>query len=282
MRLTNFIIPYPVLGIEGDFNEDCVVNSSMTLDTTPTHFIFHINLQLDDALILNLIKENKAAFSCEVDCSKTYYNQTFTIKKKCFDIIIERTSLAGKVQFFFAVIVVSPISDYKNPNFNQRFYSGYKFSLQKGNLLAFLGVAPFNADIKYDELQAIGSIVEVKEDMQHNFTNFDFSGDKIRIFLPSDEFQKFNRTNDSRCADISHASIVQCSLISALYSYKDYADRLWAQTLQVRVKTESELKEFENLAELDSFQISKLVDILLGNANKRMFGSIEKILSTTD
>lgn len=277
MKLTKFVLPYPVLGIDGAFNDDCVVNSTMTIETTQTKFVFHIQLQMDDGMIMDYIKNNQASFSCEVDCPKTYYHEIFLTKNKDFIIEIERTSLVGNVQFFFSVVAVTAIDKYDNPNNNKRYYAGYKFNLQKGHLLSFLGEHTFNADIKYNELRALGSIVEVKEDPQENYTHFDFSSDKIRIFLPSEEFRNFYRSNNNVLADFTHASIVQCGLISALFSFKDYQNTLWAQTLILRVKNDPKLKQFENLDELDALQISKMVDILLDNANKRMFKNIDNI-----
>ena len=244
MKLTKFVMPYPVLGIEGAFEDNCVVNSTMTFETTLTKFVFHIHLQMDDEMIMSLIQDDKASFSCEVDCAKTYYREVFLPKDKDFVIEIERTSLVGNVQFFFSVVATKAIEGYKNPNNNQRFYSGYKFNLQKGHLLSYLGERTFNADIKYDELKAIGSIVEVKEDPQEQYTHFDFTGDKIRIFLPSEEFTNFNRSNNNLLADITHASIVQCGLISALYAFTQHQNTWCAKTLVRMIKTDAKLKPF--------------------------------------
>lgn len=270
-------MPYPVLGIDGAFEEHCVTGCSMMFETKQTNFTFHIHLKIDDEMILSLIKDNKASFSCEVDCVKTYYREVFLTKEKEFVVEIPRTSLVGKVEFFFSVVAIDTIEGYKNPNNNQRYYSGYKFNLQKGHLLSYLGERVFNADIKYDELNAIGSIVEVKKEPQEKFTHYDFTSDKIRIFLPTEEFINFNRSNTNSLADLTHASIVQCGLISALYSFKQHKNTLWARTLVMRVKTDPKLKQFENLEELDGLQISQLVDALLDNANKRMFEAINTL-----
>lgn len=270
-------MPYPVLGIDGAFEDSCTVGCTMTFETTITNFVFYIDLQIDDETINQLVDQDLAVFSCEIDCVKTYYRNVFATKNKKFTIEIPRTSLVGNVSFFFSAVVVKKIENYKNPNYNQKFYGGYRFNLQKGHLLAYLGERTFNADIKYDELKAIGSIVEVKEDTQEAYTHFDFSGDKIRIFLPSEEFHNFNLTNNNLFADITHASIVQCGLISAIYAYKDFKHTTWAETLLLRVKTDSKLKAYEDLENLDGLQISQLVNALLDNANKRMFSTINSL-----
>lgn len=281
MKLTKYMLPYPVLGLDGAFNDNCHVSVSLTFETTLANFVFHVKLEMDDSIIQGFINEGKAAFSCEVDCSKTFYRKVFLSKKKDFDIEIPRTALLGDVNFFFSAVALQSIEEYTNDNMNSRYYYGYSFNLQKGHLLVYFGEHIIDASIKYDELKALGSIVEVKEDSKENFTYYDFSGEKIRIFLPSAEFRNFTRSNNNILADITHASIVQCSLISALNVYKEYKNTLWARTLKVRVQTESKLKQFDNLDDLDNKQISQLVNILLDNANKRMFSTIDSLRSNS-
>jgi hypothetical protein len=269
------MIPYPVLGLEGAFNDECNVDVSIESRITISKYEFDVKMSISDETILTLIDKGKAAFACEIDCSKTFYRSVFTSKKNVMSIEIPRTSLLGEVNFFFSVVLLSDIVDYQNPNMNRRYYDGYKFNLSKGSLLAYFGERTFNADIKYDELKAVGTIVEVKEEPNENYTYYDFAGDKIRIFLPTDEFKNFNRSNNNLLADITHASIVQCALTSALHAYKDHKNTLWAQTLKMRTITQRNLKCFEDLEELDSRQISHMVSILLDNANKRMFAKLD-------
>lgn len=277
MKLSKYIIPYPVLGIEGAFDDNCKVGSTMTFETTQDNYIFHIHLEIDEEMILDLIDQEKASFSCEVDCARTNYRKIFTTKNKDFDIEIPRTSLVGNVHFFFSIVALREIPNYKNSKSNQKFYQGYKFHLQKGDLLSYLGETRFNADIKYEELKALGSIVEVKEDSKEKYTHYDFSKDKIRIFLPTEEFKDFKRSNNQRLADITHASIVQCGLISALHAFSQYKNTLWAQTLIMRCKIDPNLKDFKSLEDLEGLQISKIVNVLLDNANKRMFSTLDSI-----
>ncbi len=282
MKLTKFMLPYPVLGINGAFNDHCDVDNNMTLETTQDNFIFHVKLKIDDETIKSLINETKASFSCEIDCSKTYYREVFFSNKAEFQVQIPRVSLVGSVHLFFSVVAIKQIEKYKNPDFNQRFYEGYSFNLQKGDLLSYLGETSINADIKYNELKAIGSIIEIKKDTKTKYTYSDFSYEKIRIFLPIDEFNNFINSNNKHFADITHASIVQCALVSALYQIKSYKNTLWALTLSTRIKSDEKLKKFENIEDLDDKQISELVSILLDNANKRMFSTIVSLNDNND
>lgn len=274
MKLSEYMIPYPIMGLDGAYNEDCIIDCNVTFDTTEENFVFHITFSLENEDIKKLIKEGLAAFACEVDSPKSLFRQIYTTKDNEFDIKILRTSLLGKVSFFFSVIALEDIQNYSNPEFNKRYYENSTFNLQKGSLMAFAGEWIFNADIKYEELKALGSIIEVKETEDKDFTYYEFSKDRIRIFLPSEEFVNFYKSNNKQLSDFTHASIVQNALISALYEYKNYKKTLWAETLQERIKQDLKLKDFEDLEELDSLKIQQLVNNLLDNAYKRMFGKI--------
>lgn len=293
MKLTKYVLPYPVLGIDGAFEKSCIATGTMTSDLTPTHYKFNVQLSMDDETIKALIDDKKAAYACEVDCPKTYFRKVYISQSNKFSFAIPRTSLIGEsVPFFFSVIALTAIDGYKNPNFNQRFYGGYKFNLQKGHMLGYLGTKRFDADVKYDELTALDTIVEVIVDSTAEYTKYDFSGDKISIILPQNEFENFVRSNNSQLANLTHASIVQCGLISALYSYKKYGDssRLWVRTLNQRLLNDKKFSKFkpddgkasEFLGNLDDSQIAEIVNILLGNANQRMFETITSLCNNPD
>lgn len=283
MKLSNFYIPYPVLGINGSFEGKSFANcKSFTFETTHDKFVFNLDLELKDRTIEQLIIDGKAAFSCEVDCVKTYFKNIWKGKYSKSQFEILRTDLVGKVDFFFSVVAVEPIENYINPNFNQKYYGGYNFNLQKGDLLAYFGEWTFNADVKFDELKALGSIVEVKEDRFKQYTHYELGGDKIAIYLPTSEFLNFKSSNINQFANITHASIVQCALVCALHAYKANEGTTWAETLKFRVKQDKKLNSFEDLANLDEVQIQELVSLLLNNPNKRMFETINTIRTSNN
>ena len=55
MKLTKFMFPYPVLGLEGAFKDVCRAESSMTFETEPESFCFNIEFEIDDLTILSMI-----------------------------------------------------------------------------------------------------------------------------------------------------------------------------------------------------------------------------------
>lgn len=280
MKLSEYTIPYPILGIEGDFNDQVMSSSAWELGHTGKEYVIRLSFHVDDNGILDLVHKKKACFACEVDCSKTFYRRVFEYPEPSFEISIPKVSLGGNVHLFFSVVVKDDIVDYKNENFNNRFFEGYKFNLSKGHMLAYLGEGTFNADIKYNELNSLGSIVDVKTDIDSSFTYFDFGGDMITIYMPQSEFDDFRKSNNHTFSDFTHASVVQCALISALTSYKENRNTLWAQTLKIRVQSNKDLEKFSELESLSSKEIVELVSLLLDNPNKRMYENISKLLNS--
>lgn len=277
MKLSNYAIPYPILGIKGAFDDNVLLKSDLRFESKKDDYVFTVELVTDDSQILELIKQGKAQYSCEVDCTSTYYRKAFLSSTPVFDITIPKVSLVGRVPFFFSIVVIEDIDHYKNDNFNQRFYAGYRFNLSKGHMLAYFGQELFDADIKYNELTALDSIMEVKPDEKSNYTYFDFSDAKIRIFLPKTDYDNFVRSNNHTYSDITHASIVQCALISAISSYKDYVNTVWARTLNIRVQNEHNLRKFTDLGSLTNKEIMEMVCIILKNPNQRMFNKLNSL-----
>lgn len=271
MKLSNFAIPYPILGINGAFKEDVVCESNLEFESKKEEYVFKVSLSIDDPTILGYIRDGYAQYACEMDCAKTFYRHIYKSSEPSFHLKIPKKMFVGKVQVFLSVVVVKNIAEYQNENFNQRFYAGYRFNLTQGHMLAFFEQRTFNADIKYNELNALGTIMEVKADQKSKFTYFDFGGEMITIFLPQSEFENFMRSNNHTLSDITHASIVQCALISALTSYKEYSNTLWAQTLKARVQNDNKLLRFANLGELSNKEIVEMVSIMMDNPNRRMF-----------
>lgn len=280
MKLSNYAIPYPILGIEGAFNENVLIKKDLNFESTKDNYIFKITLTTDDPTLLQLVNEGKASYACEIDSPKTYFREIYKSKEASFSITIPKVSLVGDdVSLFFSIVVNEDITDYKNDNFNQRFYEGYKFNLSRGHMLAYFGRDTFNADIKYEELNALGSIMEVKVDVNSKFTYYDFGGDFITIFLPQSEYDNFRKSNNHTLSDITHASIVQCALTNALNAFKENATTLWAQTLKVRIQNDKRLEKFTALGDLSNKEIAEMVSIILDNPNKRMFAKLNTLMN---
>lgn len=271
MKLNNISFPHPVLGIRDDvmplLSDDCVViESSSTLDT----FILTITLKQGNKTISDLIRDGYAEYTCEIDCQKAFIRENYSSKEPVFSITIPRRKVNGRVYLNCFVTVKQKIEHYSNPDFNED-YDGFYFDLEPGDILVGFPQSYFDADIKYDKLQAAGSFMVIREDVTIKQTRFDIAGDKIEIVLPSDLYTIYKNGVGDRNQEIIHSSIAFNALCFALYNIQENSETLWARCVNTRIDTEPELSQFKDL---DKIQIPMLAQALLGDPYKRLFENL--------
>ena len=79
MRLNDISFPYPVLRYGSDdlvpgLADDCI---AISVTKEISDYIFDISLKMNNSDIENLILQGKAIYTCEVDCVKTVWRQSF-------------------------------------------------------------------------------------------------------------------------------------------------------------------------------------------------------------
>ena len=60
MKLSNYSIPYPILGIEGAFNENVLLKKEVSFESTKENYIFKVNLMIyptEYSFILEIVIE---------------------------------------------------------------------------------------------------------------------------------------------------------------------------------------------------------------------------------
>lgn len=255
----------PLLG------DDCVViESSSTLDS----FVMTITLKQENNTITKLIREGFAEYTCEIDCQKAFLRENYSSKNPVFTITVPRRKVNGRVYLNCFVTVKKRIERYSNPDFNED-YEGYTFDLEPGDILVGFPQAYFDADIKYDKLQAAGSFMVIREDTTIEQTRFDIAGDKIEIVLPSHLYTIYKNGVGDQNMEIIHSSIVFNALCFALYNIQENSETLWARCINTRIDTEPELSGFKDL---DKIQVPMLAQALLGDPYKRLFDNLNSKL----
>ena len=279
MKLNNISFPYPVLGVRDDvyplLKEDCV---QMEVSTTPDTYIFDVTLRQENADITKLIKEGYAEYSCEIDCQKAFLRECVSSPNETFQIVLPRRKVNGRINFNGYVSVKKPIEGYTNKGFNED-YEGFLFDMEPGDILVGFPQAHFDADIKFDKLQAAGSFMVIREDTTISDTRFDITGNKIEIVLPTPLFDIFRNGVGDKFMDIVHSSIVFNALCYALYNIEANSETLWARCINTRIDTEPELAQYK---ELDPLKVPALAQALLNDPYKRMFESLNRIQNSTN
>ena len=280
MKLNNISFPYPVLRYGSDdilpgLADDCI---AISVTKEISDYVFDISLKINNADIDELIQQDKAIYTCEVDCIKTVWRQSFPSKSPNFTIRIPRKDLAGNISFNTYVSVKESILDYHNSGFNSD-YGNSSFNMEPGDILVGFPEVKHHIDIKYDKLQSAGSFMVIHEDPEHSVVNFAFDHDKIDINLPTPMFRQYQKGLKTNFAELMHATLAFNALTCALYELpKMYSDSsgslLWIQAIIHRLQTEP---QFNGMFDSESMEISdvpKVANLLLKDPYKRLFDNL--------
>lgn len=275
MNLNNISLPYPVLGISDDIcpmlPDDAV---QFELSDDARNFFFDIRLNFDNDDIQKLIDEGKAEFSCEYDCARTMMRHCQVSSEPHFSVTIPRHDVYGRLNFNCFVSVKESIKGYTNKGFNSD-YDGYDFDMDPGDILVSFPQFHYDADIKYDKLQAAGSFMQIRESSLHEEVFFDISGNKIEILLPPTHYQLYCNPLVKGAAEIIHSSLVLNALTYALLNIEDHDQTTWAKTIYYRLGNE----EGFSVSELqDVSKVPGIAQRLLKDPYLRLFN---KIISST-
>ena len=274
MNFNNISLPHPVL--RSNYDD---IASNIALDPAPniteSNNTYHITItcEHDNSDLHELINSEKAEYYCEVTCSHTLYRNFVTSQDKTLSIEIPKKQLKGKVEFSCALLAKSSFTEYQNSNAHDD-YTGFRFEIESGDILAFFGKFTFNADIRYEKLKAVSSFMEVvaNEDNNVTYTNVNLNKNKIEVQLPLEDYNQFANDSISKeqnFASVFHSSIVLNALLIALYKIEHFRDKLWAKTLEYRLNE-------ENIS-LDEDNIPEFAQKLLGNPYKRLMEDLHKI-----
>ena len=277
MKYNNVSLPYPVLGINDDvfplLEDDCIVMADPIKNAQ--EYIFRIELKQKNKEIEKLISEGKAEYACELECKDTYLRHCYHSSVSNFDIHVPRRSVNGRINFSCFVAAKTAIIGYSNSNFNED-YKGFKFDLDKGDLLVVFPLAYYNTNIRFDKLFAAGSFMQIVETANGiDKTWFNLEEDRILIELPHDMFVKYQSIGNN-FPELIHSSLVHNALVYALSNLSDYADKgkLWADSIMQRIQSEPQLQQYDLTDMQDVF---RMADQLLQDPYKRLLDAIERI-----
>lgn len=283
MKINNVSFPYPVLGI-GDDVEPRPSIIRADISKTARTFKFDVDLDMQNHDIALHIKKGNAKYACEVDCSGTLFRKCYFSDKPHFHLELNRTALAGRVTFQLSVVVIKPIMSYFNSNFHED-YLDFRFDLEPGDLLAFIGEFYYDADIKYDKLRSVGSFMQITEGKMEKMPKFDLGGDKINIKLPTAMYNQYKESilGNRQFSNIIHSSLVFNALVTALLYINQNEGTLWARTLKYRIDNSPELEQFRStLDDQDAEDVMQLAQELLMNPYKRLFESLSGMMNQED
>lgn len=285
MKLNNISFPYPVLGVNDDIlpalTDDAVVIHYDKNDVDK--YRISVSLRINNPCIENLISQRFAEYICEYDCPKTNLRRSLRCDYPDFSFDINRREVSGNVFLNCFVTVNKPIENYINPGFHED-YKGSVFNLMPGDILVGFPSCNFVADPRFDKLQSATSFMQIRQDEDSEYTNFELTDRTIDIKLPTELFKIYNAGIGQSYSEVIHSSLAYNALLGALYEINEHSSAIWAQALIKLMHNTSELDNFvsfDDTGKVIYSDITKVATILLKDPYNRMLHKLNSITSET-
>lgn len=273
MKITNQSFPHPVLGIQDDVSGKFEVALSWSCDRA--FYYLHPLFDIQNTTLEDLLRQGKAIFLVHIECSNTFFNNSFTSIEKSPTIKITAEDLRDEVEVSFYFCANSNIPDYKIHG-SHRDYESQVFNIETGDILAYGGKTRFMAVKNYESLKAVSSIMEIKKGgYEIGLAKVKYNESKIELILSREDFRIYNENkNDENFNTLFHTSLVLPVLYKALHYIQmdepDYASLKWFNVLKTRL-------DDENLSVDDDEKHFEIIQKLFGNPINRFFGKINNL-----
>lgn len=287
MRAADLNFPYPVLGdanaMTGDLPEVAYTPDipPKEMITVPYRWTFEINLKNAD--ILKLIEEGKAKYMCEVSCSATLLRECKLFSEPKFTIEIDRKDVNKRVEFSLCVVAVEHIPDYNNSAVTEDYKELAPFDIDVGSPLAVLKSYRWDADLCYEDLTSLRSILQILENTvnpNEEYVTVNLDHAYIQILLPPQQYKLFIEKSQSPAfSEIIKSSIVMYALQSALNAMSPQLELRWERALDTYIKHDS---KFEGLSWENKGDIPAIAARMLGNPFKNLSETLSKLTVRDD
>jgi hypothetical protein len=279
MKLSHRSYPHPVVGNADDVI-DAAFQAAITVHNDRVNYYIHVKLQCSSNTISKLVKKGDVVYVLHVECGNTLYRSATEFCENEREFMIPGEYLISNVEVNVFAQAKKDIPKYKVENAHPD-YEDATFAVSSGDILAISEGHSYDADINFDMLRSMSSIMEIKErdDKDDAPMEIVLNYEKIRIYLSQADFENYKiiRVHQVLSASLI-ATIVLPALVEALMAMKeedksDIEDTRWCRCLKRRI-------EYAGMS-LDTPPL-KLAQDLLEKPIKRAFMSARAILESVE
>ena len=226
--------PHPVLGSGNDY-PDCGFQAALSVEQRQDAFVLDVGFDVGSNSIEGLIRKGRAEYVLHVHCPRTAFRRAFRSKKAAFEVEIAEPLLRDTFNVTPQIISKEDF-EYESSEFAQMF-SGMKFSMRPGYVLAIGQTVEYPADKDVDDLNRLGSIFQIVRNRRvgAELIEHDFEHPKIVIQLPDAQFSRFELYRKRKpYAELFVTSLILPALALAL----DYM-----KTMRINEMSEADISE---------------------------------------
>lgn len=281
MHLTANSFPHPVFGVPGAF-----VGPSPVVDVVPhiplkeriaDPYEWTFTIQLNNPELESLIAAGRAQFMCEIKCSATFFRQCVTTEKTAFSVTLLRRWVNRRIEFSLWVVATERIPDYRNSAADPDYRALEPFDIEKGAPLAFLKAFHWDADLCYEDLTSLRSILQIlpnTENPEEEMVVIDTDYDYVRVYLPNAQYEEFVKVSARpEIANVMHSSLILFVLQTALIHYGENGENKhrWERALDLIFQKDERFVGLDLAKKEDAAEIAQK---LLNNPIRRLGDSL--------
>jgi hypothetical protein len=276
MKLSHRSFPHPVVGNEDDV-EGAAFQAAISVENDRLNYYIKVNVQCSSSTITKLLKKGDVAYVMHVECGNTLYRSAMEFTEDEHEFMIPGENLNSTVEVNVIAQAKKDISKYRVDKAHPD-YGDATFAVSAGDILAVSEGFTFDADINFDMLKSMSSIMQIRErdDSDDAPMEVDLSEEKITIYLSHVDFENYKII---RVHQVLSASLIPTLVLPALVEaltalqgdHKDLEDTRWCRCLKRRIEY--------NVMSLDTPAL-RLAQDLLELPIKRAFMSARTILES--
>lgn len=241
MKLSHRSFPHPVVGNEDDV-VDAAFQAAISVHNDRVNYYICVKVQCSSSTISKLVKKGDALYVLHVECGNTLYRSATEFTQDEREFMIPGENLNSTVEVNVVTEAKRDIAKYKVDQAHPD-YGNATFSVSAGDILAVSEGFTFDADINFDMLRSMSSIMQIRErdDPADAPMEVDLSEEKITIYLSRVDFENYKsiRAHPVLSASLI-ATLVLPALVEALTTlqgeHSDVEDTRWCRCLKRRIE----------------------------------------------
>ena len=234
MKMAIKSYPHPVLNNGDDMEGEFSSSVHVQLDDEGENWLVEVTCNLKSETLSRLIKEGSATYIADIESPNCFYRMNTSFESGRTKILIPVKKVRDKINLHIYIIATKAIADYL-PAGSHKDYSGTKFSVSRGDILADGSQVILPADPLFDPMTSTpDSFLKIDEDTSGSpYVWFDVQEDIICIYLPKKDWEEYTKISGQDVATtIFHSSIALPMLTAAI---EDSRDEVVSKTKNIKL-----------------------------------------------
>lgn len=195
MRSVKSNFPYPVLAVDSDDYIDCSFDLETTLlGINGNNITLESKYSLSSCLLREAVATGKAVILIRIESPVSFFRTSFLFERDndTIEYAINGSDIATTLLIKGYVISTEEMLWNSENEHNVEYFSGLRFRIQKGDILAYEPGTRFELDSSEFE-KPIKSIISINLGEGITSTQADYSRDIITVFLNEKAFDEYKR-----------------------------------------------------------------------------------------